>query len=118
MGLYLLLLGRYAEAINLIWAQFAESPQLDNFQKLQTHAPLRSRLKKTIRRKTIYRELVAPTVAQSNNHAYEEAIKLLRKVRAPMVRLGHADEVDDYLVSLRVEYKRKRNFIKLLDASA
>ena len=185
--------GRHAEAMNLIWAQFAESPQLDNFQKLQTHALGAKRvsewpgwrekalahLRKTIEKEkherskahwnwaghgedhsrlvhiflwekryedawheasaggsgtlwlqlaivlekghpekalTIYQELIAPTIAPSNNYAYEEAIKLLCKVRTLMVRLGRADEVDDYFVASRVEYKRKRNFIKLLDA--
>ena len=38
------------------------------------------------------------------------------KVRTLMVRLGRAAELDDYFVAIRVEYKRKRNFIKLLDA--
>jgi hypothetical protein len=33
-----------------------------------------------------------------------------------MERLGRETEFDDYLASLRVEFKRKRNFIKLLDA--
>ena len=48
--------------------------------------------------------------------AYDEAIKLLRKMRKLMSRLDRAAEFEDYLVALRVEYKRKRNFIKLLDA--
>jgi hypothetical protein len=32
-----------------------------------------------------------------------------------MVRLGSETEFEDYLTALRVEYKRKRNFIKLLE---
>jgi hypothetical protein len=37
-------------------------------------------------------------------------------MRRAMIRLDRATEFDDYLAALRVEYKRKRNFIKLLDA--
>jgi len=32
-----------------------------------------------------------------------------------MHRLDRVTEFDDYLAALRVEYKRKRNFIKLLE---
>jgi hypothetical protein len=32
-----------------------------------------------------------------------------------MARLDRVTEFEDYLAALRVEYKRKRNFIKLLD---
>jgi uncharacterized Zn finger protein len=42
-------------------------------------------------------------------------VKLLHKIRALMVRLGCDDEFENYLVALRGEYKRKRNFIKMLD---
>ena len=63
----------------------------------------------------IYQELIAPTLARTNNAAYDEAIKLLGKMRQAMIRLDRAAEFDDYLAALRVEYKRKRNFIKLLD---
>ena len=63
----------------------------------------------------IYKEMIAPTLEQTNNAAYAEAVKLLRKIRELMARLGREAEFEDYLVSLRVEYKRKRNFIKLLE---
>ena|SRR5688572_1545269 len=64
----------------------------------------------------IYQEMIAPTLNQGNNVAYEEAVKLLQKIRELMARLDRVTEFDDYLAALRVEYKRKRNFIKLLDA--
>lgn len=64
----------------------------------------------------IYRELIEPTLARTNNAAYDEAIKLLGKMRQAMTRLNRATEFEDYLAALRLEYKRKRNFIKLLDA--
>lgn len=63
----------------------------------------------------IYQEMIAPTLKQANNAAYEEAVKLLQKIRELMGRLDRVTEFDDYLAALRVEYKRKRNFIKLLD---
>lgn len=62
----------------------------------------------------IYKEMIAPTLNQANNVAYAEAAKLLRKIRELMVRLERETEFEDYLAALRVEYKRKRNFIKLL----
>ena len=184
--------GRHAEAMHLIWLQFAESPQLENYKKLQTHAlrtkktsewtgwrekalaHLRATFEKDKRERSkkhwdwagfgdhsrlvniflwekrfedaweeasaggcsqslwlqlavalekdhpekalsIYKELIGPTIAQGGNHAYEEALKLLRKVVQLMVRLDRGTQVDDYLVAVRVEYKRKRNFIKLMD---
>ena len=64
----------------------------------------------------IYQEMIAPTLKQGNNDAYEEAVKLLQKIRELMGRLDRVTEFEDYLAALRVEYKRKRNFIKLLDA--
>lgn len=63
----------------------------------------------------IYQEMIAPTLKQANNAAYAEALKLLQKIRELMGRLGRITEFEDYLAALRVEYKRKRNFMKLLE---
>ena len=63
----------------------------------------------------IYKEMIGPTLKQANNAAYAEAVKLLGKIRELMDRLDRMTEFDDYLSALRVEYKRKRNFMKLLD---
>lgn len=63
----------------------------------------------------VYQEMIAPTLKQANNAAYEQAVKLLLKIRELMGRLDQESEFEDYLAALRVEYKRKRNFIKLLD---
>jgi uncharacterized Zn finger protein len=65
----------------------------------------------------VYKELIAPTLSQTNNQAYAEAIKLLRKLSRVMSALNRSAEFDDYLIALRVEHKRKRNFIKLLDGA-
>lgn len=64
---------------------------------------------------SIYKEMITPILEQTKNSAYVEAIKLLRRIRELMGRLGRVAEFESYLAALRVEYKRKRNFIKLLD---
>ena len=63
----------------------------------------------------IYKEMIAPVLKHGNNAAYAEAVKLVGKIRELMVRLGSETEFEDYLAALRVEYKRKRNFIILLE---
>lgn len=63
----------------------------------------------------IYQERIEPLINQTNNKAYREAYKLLLKVRTLMRRLGRGAEFDEYVELLRLEYKRKRNFVKLLD---
>jgi len=60
--------------------------------------------------------MIGPTLKQGNNVAYTEAVKLVQKIRELMGRLDRVTEFEDYLAALRVEYKRKRNFIKLLDS--
>jgi hypothetical protein len=42
-------------------------------------------------------------------------VNLVRKIRELMSQLRRSGEFEDYLTALRVEYKRKRNFIKLLE---
>jgi uncharacterized Zn finger protein len=64
---------------------------------------------------SVYEARIEPLIQQTNNKAYQQAYKLLLKVRALMRRLGREQEFDEYLELLRIEYKRKRNFMKLLD---
>jgi len=64
---------------------------------------------------SVYRELMGPTVNQTNNTSYADAITLLKKMRKLASRLNCESEFSDYLTALRVEYKRKRNFIQMLD---
>ncbi len=64
---------------------------------------------------SLYRRVVPPIVEQTNNSAYEEAIKLIRKVGALMKMQKQSRQFGDYLAELRVQFKPKRNFIKLLD---
>lgn len=64
---------------------------------------------------SIYRRVVPPIVEQTNNTAYDEAIKLIRKVGELMKAQSQSRQFGDYLAELRVQFKPKRNFIKLLD---
>lgn len=64
---------------------------------------------------SLYRRVVPAIVGQTNNAAYAEAIKLVRKVGRLMKAQDHSRQFPDYLAELRVQFKAKRNFIKLLD---
>jgi uncharacterized Zn finger protein len=65
---------------------------------------------------TLYRRLIPALVEQTNNNAYEEAAKLIRRMGGLMETLDQANEFGDYLAELWEQYKPKRNFIKLLDS--
>lgn len=52
---------------------------------------------------------------QTNNAAYKQAHGLLVKVRVLMQRLDREAEFEEYVRMLRTRYKRKRNFMKLLE---
>jgi uncharacterized Zn finger protein len=63
----------------------------------------------------IYQDRIEPLLNQTNNKAYRRAYELILKVRALMRRLDRQAEFDEYVELLCLEYKRKRNFMKLLD---
>jgi uncharacterized Zn finger protein len=63
----------------------------------------------------VYQERIEPLVNRTNNRAYKEAYELLLRVRELMLRLGREAEFEEYVELLRLEYRRKRNFMKLLD---
>jgi len=65
---------------------------------------------------SLYRRVVPAIVGQANNSAYAEAIRLVRKVGRLMEAQGHSRQFFEYLAELRIQFKPKRNFIKLLDA--
>ena len=67
---------------------------------------------------SLYRRVVPPIVEQTNNTAYAEAIKLIRKVGGLMKAQSQSRQFGDYVAELRVQFKPKRNFIKLLDGVA
>lgn len=64
---------------------------------------------------SLYRRVIPPIVGQTNNTAYAEAIKLIRKVARLMKAQDQMRQFSDYLAELHVAFKAKRNFIKLLD---
>ena len=63
----------------------------------------------------VYESRIEPLIEQTNNAAYEEACELLAKVGDLMRRLDREEEFEEYLELIRAEYKRKRNFVKLLE---
>jgi uncharacterized Zn finger protein len=65
----------------------------------------------------IYRERIEPKIQETNNQAYNQAVIWIKEVKRLMSQLGREPEFEDYLVALRVNYKIKRNFIKLLDST-
>lgn len=65
---------------------------------------------------SLYRSLVPPIVEKTQNAAYEEADKLIRKIGGLMKAQHQSQAFEDYLVQVRMQFKPKRNFIKLLDA--
>jgi uncharacterized Zn finger protein len=64
---------------------------------------------------SVYEARMEPTLQEKNNDAYREAVRLLRKIRLLMRRLGREADFASYLASLRVAHKPKRNFIAMLD---
>lgn len=67
---------------------------------------------------SLYRRVVPLIVEQTNNAAYDEAIKLIRKMGGLMKTQKQIAQFGDYLAELRMQFKPKRNFIKLLDGVA
>jgi len=63
----------------------------------------------------LYKRVIPSIVDQTNNTAYAEAIKLINKVGTIMNAQKRHSEFCHYLAELRVRFKPKRNFIKLLD---
>ena len=59
--------------------------------------------------------VIDPIVERTNNDAYAQAVGLLGRVKQLTDKLGEEAEFRQYLARLRIEYKRKRNFMKLLE---
>jgi len=67
---------------------------------------------------SLYRRVVPLIVGDTNNAAYEEGTRLVRKVGKLMKVLDQSRDFGNYLAELRLQFKPKRNFIKLLDGVA
>ena len=63
----------------------------------------------------VYQKLIGPIVGRTNKQAYAEAIVLIRRMKKLMNGSGRSEEFQQYLETLRVEFKRKRNFMKMLN---
>ncbi|MFM7426421.1 MAG: SWIM zinc finger domain-containing protein [Elainella sp.] len=85
-----------------LWLQLADSLQADH--------PAESI--------ALYQKAIEPLIQQTNNDAYASAVELLRKVKALMTQLKQTAQYEKYVSNLRVTYKNKRNFIKLLNIEA
>lgn len=62
----------------------------------------------------VYSPRVGPMVAAATGD-YSEPVRLLLRVKRLMTRLGRQDEFAREIEDLRSTFKRKRNFLKLLD---
>jgi len=65
----------------------------------------------------VYQRAVEGLLAHTGNDVYEEAVQLLRKVQELLHRLGREAEFASQIASIRATQRRKRNFMKLLDAA-
>ncbi|MBW2736689.1 MAG: SWIM zinc finger family protein [Deltaproteobacteria bacterium] len=63
----------------------------------------------------VYQDEVQRLVNQTNNPAYKEAIDWVRHIRRLLRKTGQEDQFGKYVAELEVEFKRKRNFMKLLN---
>jgi uncharacterized Zn finger protein len=63
----------------------------------------------------VYLRMAVKSVDQTRNGRYEEGVGLLEKAAALMKRLGKSAEFVARLEELRVQYKIKRNFTKLVE---
>ncbi len=63
----------------------------------------------------LYKRMIPPIVDQTNNTAYADAVKLIRKVGEIMTAQKRNREFGDYVAELRACFKAKRNFIKFLN---
>lgn len=63
----------------------------------------------------VYQRQVGPIVGRTNNNAYAEAVVLIRRIGNLMNGSGDREDFLQYLAALRTEFKRKRNFMQMLD---
>lgn len=119
---------RPAQALQLTWIQFEEQPGLAAYQKLHGVATKldvwptqRVRalqvLDAAIAQDAIalYRQVVPEIIGQTHNDAYASAVGLVREMQKLMTGLGQVPQFASYVAELRLAFKPKRNFIKLLD---
>ena len=67
---------------------------------------------------SLYHRVIPTIIDETNNFAYDQAIKLICKVGDLMKKHKQLLQFEHYLAELRLQFKPKRNFIKLLDGVA
>lgn len=67
---------------------------------------------------SLYRRVAPSIIGRTNNAAYEEGTVLICKIGVLMKAQNQSAAFGDYLAQLRMQFKLKRNFIKLLDTVA
>lgn len=67
---------------------------------------------------SLYRRVVPSIIERTNQAAYEEGIVLIRKIGSLMKAQSQQAAFADYLAQLGTQFKRKRNFMILLDTVA
>lgn len=67
---------------------------------------------------SLYRRVISVIVGETGNAAYEEGVRLVRRIGGLMTAQNRLRAFGDYLAELRLQFKPKRNFIKLLDGVA
>jgi uncharacterized Zn finger protein len=63
----------------------------------------------------IYRRQVEPQLERKNNQSYQTAVDYLDKIHALMTGMSKEAEFNQYLLTIKTEWKRLRNFIKYLE---
>lgn len=64
----------------------------------------------------IWQKEIEKLIAETNSRSYFEAGRYLEKMLAQSAKIGDQNRFQPYLRALRDQHKRKRNFIKILDA--
>jgi uncharacterized Zn finger protein len=67
---------------------------------------------------SLYQRVIPVIVDETKNSAYEEGVRLVRRIGSLMKAQNRLRAFGDYLAELRLQFKPKRNFIKLLDGVA
>ncbi len=64
---------------------------------------------------SIYRLQLEPLINRKSNDAYQEALKILARIRDVLMSLGRGGEFEAFLQAINSEHNRKRNFMKLIE---
>jgi uncharacterized Zn finger protein len=64
---------------------------------------------------SIYRQQIEPLINRKSKEAYQEAMKILVRIRGVLLSLGRAGEFEAFLQAINFEHNRKRNFMKLIE---